>query len=323
MRLILLGQCFALVGIVAGFFLVGARSWLAALVQSVAALLLLAAAARVGLWLFPPWWAPWAFALAGASVLAWRLARRAPLTRLPSGRAGWSGVALAALAGTGACVVLVRAAQSGDFPPGESVDLAVPFAAGRYLVVNGGAWEVTNAHRESARSSDPRFLPWRGNGWAVDLVEVDALGRRSSGFLPVDPGAYRIYGRELVAPCAGTILIARDGMPDMPVPEYDRANLAGNHVVMGCGDVHVVLAHLRTGSVRVREGDTVAVGQPLAQVGNSGGTGEPHLHLHVQHPGPPGQPLGGVPVPMRIGGRFLVRGDRFVGSLSGARAPGR
>ena len=42
------------------------------------------------------------------------------------------------------------------------------------------------------------------------------------------------------------------------------------------------MAHLKHGSVTVRVGDVVRRGQPLAEVGNSGHTNEPHLHLQVQ-----------------------------------------
>ena len=318
MRVILIAQCLVPAAVVVALLLARPSSWLTAALQLGAALLLLTALARVGLWLFPPWWTPWAFAGAGIVATAWSLRRLAPRSMMPSGVLAWSGSGMAALVAVGSCVVLVRSAHAGTPPPGDVVDLELPFASGHYMVVNGGAWEPMNAHRESARSPDPRFLPWRGNGWAVDLVEVDALGRRSTGMLPSDPDAYRIYGRELIAPCGGVVVMAVDGLPDMPVPEYDRTNLAGNHVVLACRGVHVVMAHLRTGSVDVREGDAVVAGQPLAEIGNSGGTGEPHLHLHVQRPGPPGLPLGGDPVPARIAGRFLVRGDRLSGTDPGS-----
>jgi len=42
------------------------------------------------------------------------------------------------------------------------------------------------------------------------------------------------------------------------------------------------LGHLKQGSVTVKVGDVVWRGQPLAAVGNSGHTNEPHLHLQVQ-----------------------------------------
>ena len=48
------------------------------------------------------------------------------------------------------------------------------------------------------------------------------------------------------------------------------------------GGRYVVLAHLRQDSVTVQVGDLVRLGQPLAAVGNSGHTNEPHLHLQVQ-----------------------------------------
>ena len=49
--------------------------------------------------------------------------------------------------------------------------------------------------------------------------------------------------------------------------------------------VYAALAHLRRGSVRVRPGDRVAAGQPLAECGNSGNSSEPHLHFQLMdHP---------------------------------------
>jgi hypothetical protein len=41
------------------------------------------------------------------------------------------------------------------------------------------------------------------------------------------------------------------------------------------------------------------------------------LHIHAQRPGPPGVPMGGDPLPMRLGGRYLVRGDRVVVGAGG------
>ena len=61
----------------------------------------------------------------------------------------------------------------------------------------------------------------------------------------------------------------------------DLRELAGNFLLLKCRKVFVLLAHLRHGSIRVGKGDTVAKGDALAEVGNSGSSLAPHLHMQV------------------------------------------
>jgi len=55
----------------------------------------------------------------------------------------------------------------------------------------------------------------------------------------------------------------------------------GNHVMISAGRYFVLLCHLRKNSVKVKKGDTVKVGQQIAEVGNSGASIQPHLHLQI------------------------------------------
>jgi murein DD-endopeptidase MepM/ murein hydrolase activator NlpD len=71
-------------------------------------------------------------------------------------------------------------------------------------------------------------------------------------------------------------------------------------------DAYVVLGHLRRGTVRVRIGDAVRAGEAVGQAGNSGWTERPHLHMQAMR-APGGDWWHGEPVPMRFGGRFLVK----------------
>jgi septal ring factor EnvC (AmiA/AmiB activator) len=96
----------------------------------------------------------------------------------------------------------------------------------------------------------------------------------------------------------------------MPVPVADRGNMAGTLVVLECEGVWILLAHMRRGSVLVAKGHDARLGDPVGQVGNSGNSGEPHLHLHVQRPGTDSMPFGAEPIPLTIAGRYLVRGQR-------------
>ena len=55
----------------------------------------------------------------------------------------------------------------------------------------------------------------------------------------------------------------------------------GNHIFIRAGEFYVLLCHLKKDSVKVRNGDTVRVGQQIGEVGNSGASIQPHLHVQV------------------------------------------
>lgn len=58
--------------------------------------------------------------------------------------------------------------------------------------------------------------------------------------------------------------------------------IGGNFVIIDHGDGEYSLyAHLQPGSVRVKPGDMVKAGQPIARLGSSGNSTEPHLHFQV------------------------------------------
>ncbi|NOT44358.1 MAG: M23 family metallopeptidase [Acidobacteria bacterium] len=278
------------------------------------------ALALLGIWLLPPWWAPHGFGL-GLGVAAWAgLRRRRPFaSSLPVTPASWIVAGLFVALGTASAYGIAVALRSRTLPPVPAVDLAFPLGPGTYLVVNGGSDISTNAHLMTLDTSVPRFRAWRGQSYGVDMVHIDAFGLRAHGVQPADPQAYRIYGARVLAPCTGRVVLAVDGLPDMQVPEVDREHLAGNHVLLRCanGDpargarADVLVGHLRPGSLQVRPGADVDAGDWLGSVGNSGNTGEPHLHVHAQTAGPAGAPMGGNPMPILFRGRYPVRGQRI------------
>lgn len=184
--------------------------------------------------------------------------------------------------------------------PDGAVDLASPLR-GTHVVLNGGVSPFTNAHfRRPAQ------------GYALDILGVNAFGARASLFgSSKDLESYVIYGEPIFSPCNGKISVAVDDLPDHIPPAEDTENLAGNHVLIECRGIKVLLAHMRQHSVRVTVGEIVAVGDPLGEVGNSGNTSEPHLHIHAERGGKPGVILDGEAVPITIDGRFLVRNSVF------------
>jgi len=312
MNTLFLAQAAVPLALILWMALASPRSTSGFCIQLAASAACLWAAALLGVWLVPPWWAPWGFG-AGLLAAAWLgLRQRRPFASpLPGTSGGWVVAALFTALGGASAYGIVTAWGSRTVPPLAVVNLEFPLGPGRYLVVNGGSDASTNAHVETLDASVPRFRDWRGQSYGVDLVQLYGLGLRAQGLQPADPRAYRIYGARVLAPCAGRVVLAVDGLPDMQVPQMDREHMAGNHVMLRCEQADVLLGHLSPGGVRVRVGDAVAAGVWLGSVGNSGNTGEPHLHVHAQRPGPVGVPLGGDPLPILFDGSFPVRGDRI------------
>jgi hypothetical protein len=187
--------------------------------------------------------------------------------RLP--RAPVLALALAALAGlTG---LLLRARRH-RWESAVSAPLEFPCDSGTWYIAQGGGRGLN--HHYPVR-------PQRG---ALDLLRVGPRGTRSRP-APRLPADYACYGTPLFAPCAGTVLLAVDRHPDQVPGRPQWGPAFGNEVRIDTGSETVVLCHLRPGSVRVRTGDRVRPGELLGEIGNSGNSTEPHLHLHAERDG--------------------------------------
>jgi hypothetical protein len=185
--------------------------------------------------------------------------------------------------------------------PSGAVPAAFPFyEPGVYAVSHGGAGALLNYHY--GISPELRY--------AMDMGLLNAAGRRAAGVLPSDLSAYSSYGAQVVSPVNGVVLEAVDGTPDSPIGGSNPEQPGGNHVAIHDPDhaIAVWLCHLKTGSVRVQAGEHLHVGDPIGQVGNSGSSFEPHLHLCAQRY-VDGAFLEGVP--LTFDGRFLVRNSTF------------
>ena len=279
--------------------------------QSLATVQGLVAISLTGIWTFPPWWAPYLFGVLLCASVIRGVVTRYGRTLWPKHAIGWlSFVMFASLALYAANETRVaRAARS--IPAGRFISLSTPVGPGTYLVANGGTSPSVNAHATLLDQSFTQHRPYWGTAHGVDLVALDRWGFRADGIMPADPSRYVIFGRPVIAPCDGKVMVAIDGPPDMQVPQVDRDHLAGNHVILHCAGADILLGHFREGSVRVKAGQTLAVGDAIAQVGNSGNSSEPHLHINAQEPGTAAAPFSGAPIPIRIEGRYLVRNDRY------------
>ena len=160
----------------------------------------------------------------------------------------------------------------------------------------------------------------RSGGFAIDALGLDPHYAPMKAVGSDRPQDYTGWGRPIIAPAAGRVVHSRNDRPDQPkdgesnpafhAPEYPNGGDVGNHVVIDHGHgEHSLLAHLRSGSVRVRAGEQVSQGQAIGELGNSGDSSGPHLHYQLQN-GPRWEYADGLP--MRFDNvRDLSRGSYF------------
>jgi Peptidase family M23 len=151
-------------------------------------------------------------------------------------------------------------------------------------VADEGCCDIDTHHRRGLLTVDGDLVvPQR---FAIDWMMLDSRHRAWVGN-PADLSSYFSYGQPLIAAASGTVVIARDGIANSPPPHNppppSLAGLTGNYVTLRIAPgIYLLYAHMKPGSVRVHVGQDVRRGQLLGELGNSGNSATPHLHLQVQ-----------------------------------------
>jgi len=150
----------------------------------------------------------------------------------------------------------------------NAVKLSVPLE-GQWYVLHGGPSLLYNHHYSTPAQRHALDLA------AVQETTQDVDTEGLEGFLA--------YGATVRSPATGRVATVIGNLPDQPLGSADPNNPAGNYVTIDMGEGRfVLLAHLREGSVAVKTGDPVEPGDLIGEVGNSGNTSEPHLHIQIQ-----------------------------------------
>jgi murein DD-endopeptidase len=163
----------------------------------------------------------------------------------------------------------------------EPVVLGPPFRNGIWAAVHAPSWP--RGHRRMTYTVSGKVrIPGR---YAVDWVGLDEEGRITHGD-PDRPGDAIGYGASVLSGADAEVASVRDGVAESSSisnnSKHDLGNGAGNYVVLNLGSGrYAFYEHLRTGSIRVRAGQRVHLGQVIGALGFSGDSTGPHLHLHV------------------------------------------
>lgn len=153
----------------------------------------------------------------------------------------------------------------------NTTKLILPFKE-EWTVVWGGDTKELNYHVQNQAQKN-----------AFDFVITDDKGNsfKTDGKTNED---YYAFGKELIAPCEGEVVLVVDGVKDNKPGTMNPVYLPGNTVILKtANNEFIFFGHFKQHSIKVAEGEKVKQGQLLGLCGNSGNSSEAHLHFHIQN----------------------------------------
>lgn len=166
--------------------------------------------------------------------------------------------------------LLERSATLGfaKLPASRTVIMSTPFN-GKWQVAQGNNTKYTHLGLLGRYSWD--FVSMHEDG-----TIFTAGGARNEDYFS--------FGKEILSPGDGIISEVQTAVPDNEPNTTNWLQPWGNYVVIKHGEsVYSVLAHLKEGSVVVRQGQRIDKGEKIGLCGNSGNSSQSHLHFHVSY----------------------------------------
>lgn len=149
--------------------------------------------------------------------------------------------------------------------------LILPFK-GEWTVFWGGDTKELNYHVVDQAQKN-----------AFDLLITDEKGN-SYKTIGQTNDDYYVFGKEIIAPAAGEVVLVVEGIKDNTPGEMNPIYVPGNTVIIKtANDEYLFFAHFKQHSIKVKEGQQVKQGELLGLCGNSGNSTEPHLHFQIQN----------------------------------------
>lgn len=149
--------------------------------------------------------------------------------------------------------------------------LILPFKD-EWTVIWGGDTKALNHHIESEAQK---------NAFDIVITSDNGISYKTDGKTNED---YFAFGKEIIAPCDGEVVLVVDGIKDNVPGMFNPMYIPGNSVIIKTqNNEYLFFAHFKQHSIVVKQGQKIAQGQLLGLCGNSGNSSEPHLHFHIQN----------------------------------------
>ena len=156
-----------------------------------------------------------------------------------------------------------------------------------------------------------------GQRYAYDFIRTDVNSKNKFKFYKSSVVRYRIIGipinecfcyqEQIYSPVNGVVLVVKDGVKEpgylhpifdflkviirtisatiqglfLPVHKIQLHKFVGNYVIIKFDEYYAFFAHISPGTIPVKEGQKVNIGDIIGKVGHSGNSTAPHLHFHI------------------------------------------
>jgi hypothetical protein len=187
----------------------------------------------------------------------------------------------------------------------EPVVISPPLRGKHWCV--GGGYSGKLGHRRAMFPIDNHLFA--AQTYAIDWEQLNDENLSCTGD-PKKDESYPGYGNAVYAVADGTVYGTKEGfknqVPGTAVGKERISYPGGNSITIDIGNgLYAFYAHLKPGSIKVKQGEQVKRGQVIAELGNSGNSSDPHLHMHITT-GP--SPLASAAFPY-VFDKFEVEGE--------------
>jgi hypothetical protein len=161
----------------------------------------------------------------------------------------------------------------------NSLEITFPLKNGLYLITDGGNSKISRlmnyhfyspVHKKNRTNNSMKF--------ATDIVKIDQSIKK---FMPLNNEDYPIFGEKVFCPINGTVIKVVNNIDDNIPYSGNYPYNTGNTLIIKDSNYYFLIGHLKKGSIRINTGDYVHQNDLLAEVGNSGYSERPHVHMQL------------------------------------------
>jgi hypothetical protein len=167
------------------------------------------------------------------------------------------------------------------FKSKNSLKISFPLKNGRYIIIDGGDGKKSflgNYHYYFWKKNDSDN--YKSMRYAVDIIKIDKYGFAHKSIIPSDNRDFNVFDEKVFSPINGEVVYTVTNDEDNN-PFIIPSNNSVNYIIIKNDNYYIFLMHFKKDSIAVKVGQMVLAGDYLGDVGNSGYSPWPHLHIHA------------------------------------------